>query len=178
VGGEERPERRGNERRRHPKGRNAVKEPAERRLAAAAVAPSRERRPPALGRGRPMTPRAPARVRIRRREPQLHKDGHPERGGRGKVLGRASPGRPCRNGARGPAKPGAPADRRAGEPAGPFSSRRRTLSGRAAIRQCASSAPLRCSGGVAGRPAPQKGYGGTIGPDIRGRLSPFSDHSC
>ena len=29
--------------------------------------------------------------------------------------------------------------------------------------------------GVAGRLAPQKGYGGTIGPDIRGRLSPSSD---
>jgi len=74
VGGDQRPERRGPERRRHPspgspprlrggvaQDRNAMKEPAARRLAAAAAAPSRKRRPSALARGRKRRRRASAR---------------------------------------------------------------------------------------------------------------------
>ena len=69
-----------------------MEEPAVRRLAAAAAAPSRERRPPALDRGRPATPRASARAHILRREPP-HKERAPRarRSGKGAGSGFAGP---------------------------------------------------------------------------------------
>ena len=88
------------------------------RLAAAAAAPSRERRPPALGRGRQTTPRASARVRSSRREPPLHKRRAPRarRAEQGAGSGFAGPS--CRNGAKGPSKTG-----RTGRPREPESLR-------------------------------------------------------
>jgi len=53
---------------------------------------------------------------------------------------------------------------RAGEPAGPFSSKRRTLSGCASKPAVCVFSPAPYSRGIAGRPAPQKGMAGPSGP--------------
>lgn len=91
------------ERPRHPKGRNAVKEPGAARLAGDASGPSRERRPLPRHRERPQT--APPRERRPQHVPAVKppptKDGPPAGAGGRAVQGRASQGqggtcrRPC-----------------------------------------------------------------------------------
>lgn len=174
MGGEERPERRSNERRRHPRGRNEVEEPAARRLAAAAAAPSRERRPPALGRGATdNTARVSARPLAPAGTAASQRTGTPsEAGGARCTVGLRRADVPERR-QRPERNRGAPADRRAGVPAGPFSSKRRTLSGCASKPAVCVISPARFSRGVAGRPAPQKGYGGTLRARHQGKAFPF-----
>jgi len=130
------------ERPRHPKGRNAVKEPGAARLAGDASGPSRERRP--LPRHRERPPTAPPRERRPQHFPAARpppaKGWPPAGAGGAAVLGRASRGQGgiCRR----PRETGRTA-RPGGRSACGAAIRRRTLSGQGeAARQCASSAPL------------------------------------
>lgn len=129
------------ERPRHPKGRNAVKEPGAARLAGDASGPSRERRP--LPRHRERPPTAPPRERRPQHFPAARpppvKEWPPAGAGGSAVQGRASQARAAL--VAGLAKPGAPPQPR-GRSACGAAIGRRTLSGCAAVRQCASSAPL------------------------------------
>lgn len=152
-----------------PSGRNVVEEPAARRLAGAAAASSGEHRSPSLAGEAGIAARQ--RASTHRGVSRPSKGGHPERGGREKVLGRASPGRrgegrkrPARNRAhRATAEPACQRGKQ----------KRRTLYGCGAVRQCASPAPRHCPG-RRGAPALRKGYDETPGSSSGEGLPPLN----